>query len=50
MDAADGVGELRGGAVFEEIAAGAGVECAAEIAGAGEGGEDDGAHGGVSGA
>ena len=43
VDAADGVGEFGGGAVFEEIAACAGVECAAEIAGAGEGGEDDGA-------
>ena len=30
-----------GGALFEEVAAGAGVERAAEIAGAGEGGEDD---------
>ena len=47
MDAADGFGELGGGALFEEVAAGAGVEGAAEIAGAGEGGEDDDAGCGV---
>jgi hypothetical protein len=41
MDAADGVGKLGGGTVFEEIAFGSGVECAAQIAGAREGGEDD---------
>ena len=36
--------------VLEEIAAGTGVECATKIAGAGEGGEDDRADGGVGGA
>ena len=41
MDAADGFGEFAGGALFEEVAACAGVECAAEVAGASEGGEDD---------
>jgi len=41
MDAADGFGQLGGGAVLEEIAFGSGVESAAEITGAREGGEDD---------
>ncbi len=49
VDAADGFGEFCGGAVFEEIAAGAGVEGAAKVAGAGEGGEDDGADVGMVG-
>jgi len=49
MDTADCVGELFCGAVFEEVAAGASVEGAAQIAWAGEGGEDDGAGGGVVG-
>jgi hypothetical protein len=44
MDASNGVGEFFGGAVFEEIAAGSGVECSTEVTGAGEGGEDDGAY------
>ncbi len=47
MDTADCVGELFSGAVFEEVAAGACVEGASEVAGAGEGGEDDGARGWV---
>jgi hypothetical protein len=50
VDATDSVGQLFGGAVFEEIAACAGVEGASEVAGAGEGGEDDGADVGVVGA
>ena len=50
MDAAYGVGELCGGTIFQQIAARACVKCAAQIAGAGEGGEDDGAHGGMTGA
>lgn len=41
MDATDCFGELGGGAIFEEIAFGSGIECAAQIAGAREGGEDD---------
>jgi len=47
VNATDGVGELFGGAVFEEVAACAGVEGAAEVAGTGEGGKDDGADVGV---
>jgi len=47
MDATDGVRELFCGAVFEEIAAGSSVHGSAEIAGTGEGREDDGADGGV---
>jgi hypothetical protein len=49
VDAADCVGEFFCGAVFEEIAACACVECAAKIARASEGGEDDGAGGWVVG-
>lgn len=41
MDASDGVGQLGGGTVFEEITLGSGVEGAAQIARAREGGEDD---------
>ena len=47
VDAANGFGEFGGGALFEQVAAGAGVECAAQIAGAGEGGEDDDAGAGL---
>ena len=41
MDAADGVGELGGGPVFEEITFGSCVEGAAEVSRAREGSEDD---------
>jgi len=47
MDTAHGFGELFCGAVFEEIASGSSIHGTAEVAGASEGGEDDGADGGV---
>jgi len=49
MDTAHGFGELFCGTVFEEIAASASVHGSAEIAGAGEGGKNDGADVGVVG-
>src|SRR5580658_3333475 len=41
VDAANGFGKLGGGAVFEQVAACAGIQCAAQVAWAREGGEDD---------
>jgi hypothetical protein len=41
VDAADGFSNLGGGRLFEEVAAGSGVKCAAKVAGTREGGDDD---------